>query len=167
MKNKTKFSLTIMLLAALGYGSSVIAADTLPDWTLNYPAGIACDFPLRIDGWNGKADVRETKDKNGFVRVILAGQGGVMLFTNLDIPSRTFSTKANGGAGQTTTYKQDGSFAITNTGHSILILWPTDIPAGPSTTLIVGKVSLTSDKDFNFNVTDESGNKTDICAILN
>jgi len=65
------------------------------------------------------------------------------------------------------TYNEDGAYTATYTGHSILILFLTDIPAGPSTTLCVGQVSLTSDKNNNFTVINESGDKADICAILN
>ena len=52
------------------------------------------------------------------------------------------------------------------TGHNVLILFPTDVPAGPSTTLYVGRVVFTVDSDGVFAVTDTNGTSTDICVAL-
>ena len=49
----------------------------------------------------------------------------------------------------------------------MVILFPTDIPAGPSTTLYDGgRVLLSIDAIGNFTLKEESGKKIDICAIL-
>lgn len=72
-----------MFLAALGYGSQVIADSKAPDWVLEFPENWACEFPVSIGSWNGKAGVRETKDKNGFVRVIFEGEGGGCYFLKI------------------------------------------------------------------------------------
>ena len=52
------------------------------------------------------------------------------------------------------------------TGHNILILFPTDIPAGPSTTLYVGRVVFTVDANGVYTLGSTSGRSTDICAAL-
>jgi hypothetical protein len=64
------------------------------------------------------------------------------------------------------TYNADGSYTFVTTGHNILILFPTDIPAGPSTTLYVGRVVFSADSSFNFTLLDHRGTATDICQAL-
>ena len=87
-----------------------------------------------------------------------------MSFTNLTT-GNTFSTKSNGAVAHIT-FNSDGSFTETDTGHNVLILFPTDVPAGPSSTLIVGRVVFTVDTNGVFTVLDVSGKTIDICAAL-
>ncbi len=63
-------------------------------------------------------------------------------------------------------FNPDGSYTETLTGHNVLILFPTDVPAGPSTTLYVGSVVFTVDLAAVFTVQRVSGKATDICAAL-
>jgi hypothetical protein len=65
-----------------------------------------------------------------------------------------------------TTYNPDGSQTIEITGHNVLILFPTDFPPGPSTTLYVGRVVYSIDASGVYTVLEESGKKTDICAAV-
>src|SRR3989442_5085073 len=51
----------------------------------------------------------------------------------------TLSLSSN-GAVTNVTKNPDGSETVVTTGHNILILFPTDVPAGPTTTLYVGRV---------------------------
>jgi hypothetical protein len=60
----------------------------------------------------------------------------------------------------------DGSSTYTTTGHNVLILSPTDITVGPSTTLYVGRVVFTVDTANRFEVTLVSGRSVDICSAL-
>lgn len=163
---KIRYLLAYMTVAVLSYGSPGIAtADPLPDVTFTYPADTACTFELFIEGWDGnKRNIKEFKDGNNVVRTLSAGTGSALRFTNT-ATKKTISTKSN-GAVTDTRYNLDGSFTQTGTGHIVLILWPTDVPAGPSTTLYVGQVVISSDPSFKFTVEKESGNKTDICAAL-
>jgi hypothetical protein len=48
----------------------------------------------------------------------------------------------------------------------VLILFPSDVPEGPSTTLYVGRVVFTIDDAGVFTVVSTSGKSTDICAEL-
>jgi hypothetical protein len=156
--------LACMLAVVLGYGSPAIAADP-PDFTIDFPAGLACNFDLRIEGFGGNRHLKEFKDENGnLVRSLEAGTGSALRFTNLTT-GETFSTKSNGAVAHKR-YNPDGSYTETDTGHNVLILFPTDVPAGPSTTLIVGRVVFTVDTNQVFTLLDVSGRTTDICAVL-
>jgi hypothetical protein len=164
---KIRYLLACMMAALLGYGSSVTAADGPPDFVVDFPDGVACNgFDLRIEGWGGNQHFKEFTDKSGsVVRVLYAGTGSALRYTNLDT-GKTFSTKSNGAVNHTT-YNVDGSSTVAITGHNVLILYPTDFPAGPSTNLIVGRAVFTVDSDNNSTVQKVSGKETDICAALN
>jgi hypothetical protein len=57
------------------------ATPALAD-TLDFPAGVACSFPLRIDITGGHQVYREFIDRNGsLVRSISAGTGSALTFT--------------------------------------------------------------------------------------
>jgi hypothetical protein len=62
--------------------------------------------------------------------------------------------------------KQDGSSTLELMGHNVVFLFPSDKPAGPSTTLIVGREVIHVDSAGNFDVVSVSGRQTDICALL-
>ena len=99
------------------------------------------------------------------VRSLDAGTGSALRFTNLSPNGKTFSTTSNGAVSRKT-FNLDGSFTEVDTGHNILILFPTDNPTGPSTTLIVGRLVFTVDAFGVFTVQTVSGKVTDICAAL-
>ncbi len=130
------------------------------------PAGLACDFELRLDfSAEDQRDVKEFTDANGeTVRVIKAGRGQAITFTNVETDV-SVSLKGN-GAVERTTINADGTRAVQSTGHNVLILFPSDVPAGPSTTLYVGRVTYTIGTDGVFTLTSSSGQTTDICAAL-
>jgi hypothetical protein len=147
--------------ALLGFSNLACAAD----FTLDFPAGVACSFELRIDGTGGNQVYREFLDRNGnLVRSLSAGTGSALTFTNVG-SGAALSTKSNGSVTRIT-YNTDGSYTFVTTGHNVLILFPTDIPAGPSTMLYVGRVVFNADSAFNFTLLDHSGTSTDICAAL-
>lgn len=148
-----------MLLSA---GVPATAAE--PD--LVYPAGVACTFPLGITvGDGGPQNYKELTDAEGHViGSISAGRGTALTFTNVDTGA-TFSSRANGVTWKTT-YHEDGSRTVHMMGHSVLIMFPTDVPAGPSTTLYTGQVVATWAADETTTVTKESGRQLDICAEL-
>jgi hypothetical protein len=61
----------------------------------------------------------------------------------------------------------DGTSTITTNGHLVLILFPTDVPAGPSTTLYVGRVVFTFENTTGFTTLQgDKGTATDLCAAL-
>ena len=55
----------------------------------------------------------------------------------------------------------------TNTGHTGLILFPTDVPAGPTTTLYVGRMIYSVDPSTGvFTFLGSNGRQLDVCALL-
>jgi hypothetical protein len=176
MKPKTTYRrhrgvLSVMIVAfiltlatVLGSGSPATAADP-PDTVLDLPPGLACNFGLHVEISGGNQVMKEFTDKNGnIVRTLSAGKGSALSFTNLSTGA-TFSLKANGSVTHTT-FNPDGSSTVAITGHNVLILFPTDVPAGPSTTLHEGRVVFTVDINGVFTVQEVSGKTTDICAVL-
>jgi len=137
--------------------NSALAADS---FTVVFPAGLACEFSLQIDGSGGNFHMKEFK--NG--RIFSAGKGFALTFTNVDT-SDSLALKSNGFT-TTTTSNPDGTQTVVLTGHNIVILFPSDKPPGPSTTLYIGRVVYTVDSVGNFDLQKASGNTADLCAAL-
>jgi hypothetical protein len=109
--------------------------------------------------------MREFTDQNGnVVKVLEAGKGFDLTFTNTET-GESIAFPSNGSV-QRTTVNADGTSTVQATGHNVVILFPTDIPAGPSTTLYTGRLVYTVDAAGNFTVQSTSGRTTDICALL-
>jgi hypothetical protein len=155
-------TLILTLAVVLGSGSPATAAD------LELPAGVACDFALNVDILGGNQVMKEFTDKNGnVVRRLSAGKGSELFFVNVETGATLSLT--TGGSVRHTTVHPVGSETVetvTDTGHTVLIFLPTDVPAGPSTTLYLGRVVYTVDKDGNATLQEVHGKTTDICAAL-
>ncbi len=122
-------------------------------------------FGLGIGIAAGNRNIKEFTDDNGnVVRLLETGRGNDLVFTN-DNTGETFVLNSNGSVSDTT-FHADSTRTVVNTGHNLVILFPTDVPAGPSTKLYVGRLVYESDADSNFVVTSFSGRTTDICAQL-
>lgn len=150
-----------LLLASAS--ASVLAADLV----LDLPAGLACaGFDLRVEiTGNPNRVSREFTDRNGnVVRMLTAGKGNTLSFTNLGTGA-VLALRPNGSV-EHIGLLPDGSQKWATTGHNVLILFPTDIPAGPSTTLYVGRVTFTINTSGVFTMGSTSGKSTDICAAL-
>jgi hypothetical protein len=161
MKNVNRLGiLTILVIAAvLGATSSATA------FTVEFSAGQACAFRLLIEGSGGNQIIKEFLDENGnIVRILTTGTGSALTFTNLDAGT-TLSLRSN-GAVTNVTNNADGSQTEVTMGHNILILFPTDVPAGPTTTLYVGRVVFTIDSSATFTLQQHTGEAIDICASL-
>jgi hypothetical protein len=98
------------------------------------------------------------------VQVLAAGTGSAIVFTNLDTGA-TFQTRSNGSV-QRIIPNADGSFNIENMGNTVIILFDTDTPPGPSTTLYAGRVVIRVDNGSVLTVLTTSGTATDICAAV-
>ena len=163
MNNLSKIGIGSLLawasVALVGFANSAMAG------TMDFPAGLACPFGLHVDFSGGNQHEHHFLDKNGnLVRILTTGTGSALTFTNIDTGA-TLSLKSN-GSGTDTRINADGSSLVTLHGHNILILFPTDKPAGPTTTLYVGRAAFTVDTSGNFTLGDTSGQSTDICAAL-
>jgi hypothetical protein len=151
-------ALMVALVAGLGAPSPAAAVEIV------FSAGTACDFELRVEVGESSPVTKKFRDKDGnVVAELVAGKGPTLVFTNGDTGA-TLSLKGNGSV--TWTVSADGSSTLSLMGHNVLILFPTDEPAGPSTTLIVGHALIAVDPTGNFTVHQISGATTDICATL-
>lgn len=161
-------TVALTLIALVGpAGQSVAVEPTPPDAVIDLPAGLACaGFDLRVEIWNNPNRVfKEFRDKDGnVVRILTAGKGNTLSFTNRST-NKKLSLKPNGSV-EHVAFGLDGSQTWSVTGHNVLILFPTDVPAGPSTTLYVGRVVFTVDTNAVFTLQSVSGRSTDICAAL-
>jgi hypothetical protein len=135
------------------------------DSTSLFDAGTACSFPLKIDATGGTRVSKTFEGADGSVRFLSAGTGSDLVFTNL-ATGATYSLSGN-GAVTWLRVDADGSARFTLTGHNIVIYFPTDNPAGPSTTLVVGREDIAVDlATFQFTRLSRTGSTTDICAVL-
>jgi hypothetical protein len=151
----------VVALALLGVGR----ADAAADHPLKFRAGQACAFPLRIDSTGTTQVNKEFDAPDGTVRFLSAGTGSDLVFTNLSA-KKTYSLAGN-GAVTWTRIDAAGSARLTLTGHNIVIYFPSDHPAGPSTTLVEGREDIDVDlATFEFTRISRTGSTTDICAAL-
>jgi hypothetical protein len=86
------------------------------------------------------------------------------MFTNL-ATGKTLTLSSNGSV-ERDTFNADGTTTVDALGYNVIILFPTDITPGPSTTLYVGRVVYTVDTSGAFKIQTHSGPTTDICAAL-
>jgi hypothetical protein len=151
----------------IGLTSTSTAAPPQPvdAYTADFPAGLACDFPLRVSASSGRIVVKKFVDTSGHVvRVLQVGTGVAYTYTNLST-SKSVTTAAGGSAMRTVI--QDGVETVTASGHNALILFPTDVPEGPSTTVYHGRVVYTIDLASGvFTLLSTSGSSVDMCAAL-
>jgi len=160
----THFARVVTIAIALA--AALAVTPSFAQETLMFPPGVACDFGLTITDLGGGHTVdREFTDKDGnVVRILSAGTGSALTYENMDTGA-LLSSKSN-GAGFHIKINPDGTQTVVLTGHTVLILFPTDVPAGPSTTLYVGRVVYTIDTNDVSTLQETSGISTDICAAL-
>ena len=133
------------------------------------PPGQACaEFGITIDILPPEHRVFKTfYDRNGNpVRSLAAGQGTQFLFTN-SATGFTLTLKT-GGSVEHKTLNRDGTETWVTTGHELVVLFPTDTPAGPATILYIGRLVFTLDPNtFTFlGIRSFTGKSIDICAAL-
>lgn len=161
MQRAVRVGAVIGMVAACLIGGGAAMADE--PVIQKYPAGVACSFPLQVKT-TAAGQPKELPGRNGDSRILWAGKGQAITFTNLDT-NATYSLKANGSV-QRASFHPNGTSTWEVTGHSVIILYPTDVPAGPSTTLHIGRVLYTSTATSDFTVQQVSGRSVDICAQL-
>jgi hypothetical protein len=156
------------IAAALSAGLMFTAAHSaLADDPIILPAGLACeDFSLRISGTGGNLHTKEFFDREGnLVRTITAGKGVLLTYTNLDT-GKSVTIRTDGSVTQVR-QNPDGTQTWTATGHNGLVLFPTDVPAGPTTTQYIGRIVFDVDPATGiFTLVSTSGSQRDICAEL-
>jgi hypothetical protein len=160
-----------ILAALILTAAQPVVADDPP---LILPAGLACpDFNLGISGTGGNLHTKEFEDREGnLVRIITAGKGVLLTYTNYgpdpDNPVAGASvTIRTDGSVTKTTFNPDGTQTVSATGHNGLVLFPTDIPEGPTTTQYIGRIVYNVDPATGiFTLVSTSGSQRDICAEL-
>jgi hypothetical protein len=146
---------------ALGASVERAAADSV-----TFPPGLVCDFGLSFDAGADTRSQHEFRDADGtLVRLLQAGRGTALTLTN-DATGATLSLPANGATWNIVNHP-DGTSTYTTMGHLVLFMFPTDVPAGPSTTLYVGRVVFDVDNNTGvFTLKETRGTATDLCAAL-
>jgi hypothetical protein len=150
--------------ALLALAGPATASDP---FVIDLPAGLACaDFDLRIEGFGdaNRVDKEFTDQDGNILRTLSAGTGDTLRYTNL-ATGATYQSKSNGAVTHTVV-NADGSTTSVLTGHNLVILFPTDDPPGPSTTLHTGSVVLQVDTAGTFTILKATGRALDICAAL-
>ncbi len=126
-----------------------------------FPAGLVCSFGLNVS--QGAGGPRHDQVLHNGV-IVSAGRGNALVFENAETHA-TFETPATGATTRTVP-GPDGSVTMTMTGANVLFMFPTDTPAGPSTTLYVGRVVVMIDAGSNFTILSSTGRSVDICKAL-
>jgi hypothetical protein len=159
-------SLRWAAVSALVAGSAAVAAPaTAEPFDLVFPAGTACAvFDVGVNVAGSAPELREFRDKNGdVVRTLQTGTGNQLTFTNV-ATGESLELDSNGTATRTT-IDADGN-VVEAMGHNVIILFPSDTPAGPSTELFVGRIVYTVDATNTFVVQSSAGRRVDLCAAL-
>ncbi|GEK21851.1 hypothetical protein [Cellulomonas xylanilytica] len=151
-------------LVALGLAASAAPAQATPDVatpdsTMALPAGLACTFPVTVTGTGG---FRHEHTKGPVTTTTGLGQN--LTVTN-DASGDSIRLRSSGATSVTTTLP-DGSKHVVLLGANLVILFPTDIPAGPSMTLYKGRVEYTVDAAETWTIVSTSGRATDLCEAL-
>jgi hypothetical protein len=132
--------------------------------SIDLPAGLGCLFPLRIEATDAMARVVTFEDQNGEpVRIITARTGVVLTYTNLTT-GESIKFKTSGSVQSKVI--ANGLETVTATGHNGLILFPSDVPPGPTATQYTGRIVYTVDATGVFTLVSASNEGTDICAAL-
>lgn len=153
------------MLLSLGAVPTASAAD--PDFVWDLPMGMACpSFDLRLEGYVADSRVARTfYDKSGnVVRMFAGGKGNVLKFINLN--TSTSLTLRTGGSVERYGITDGSIVTYTATGHNVVIMFPTDIPAGPSTKLYIGRLDFSIDSGGTWTMLSRTGTELDICAAL-
>jgi hypothetical protein len=129
------------------------------------PAGVGCEFTLGLDNIEGPPLRREFTDRNGNPVSLFAGKSGAVIYTNVDT-GESVSFRSRGTRLLVTTDEETNTQRFEYSGNVGLVLFPTDVPAGPSTTQISGRLVFTVDPSGVFEVQRVEGDQTDICALL-
>jgi hypothetical protein len=156
-----RFAISTVLASAtvLAVAQPAAAAE------VELPAGAGCAFALGLDGGSFPPERRNFTDRNGNKVTIMAGKSGALTWTNLKT-GKTVSF-ASRGTRLKVTETSPTSQLLEFSGHVGLVLFPTDVPAGPSTTQISGRLVLQFNPENGDTVVlKQEGKQVDVCAAL-
>jgi hypothetical protein len=152
-----------LAVAAAAPASAAPAEHGRGDVFFDLPAPLACaDFDVTLAGTADRRAIKELP--NGVV--IEAGQGYDLTFTNVS-NDKSVTLLSNGSVNKVSPINADDIQTFQSTGKNVLILFPTDVPEGPSSTLYTGRLVYTVDTNTGvFTVQSSSGQTTDLCAAV-
>ena len=131
--------------------------------SFDFAAGLACSFELAGEPVISKEVVTTyPADANGDVKTEITGRL-VARLTNVDTGT---SIVRNLSGPVTIVIHPDGSHSDEFRGIGLLSLFPTDVPAGPTTLIVYGRFTGTLSPSGQFTVTSLSGRTEDVCAEL-
>jgi hypothetical protein len=157
LKRLPLLSTLLAAAAALGVSTGAAADD--------FPAGMACDFTLRVEQTPGHAlNFKEFFDRDGnLVKVLITGNSPQLVVTNLDTgASTTFAPK---GQMMKITPNGDGTTTWVVTGHTLIVYFPGD-EIGPAAIHYIGRVTFQADAANTFTQIRASGRQLDVCELL-
>ena len=162
-------ALTALAAAALVAPAQTAFADTF----FILPAGTGCDFNLGFKATGGNLHTKEFTDENGeTVRILTSGKGVLLTYTNYGmkpkkpVAGESITIRTDGSVAETVV-NPDGTLTVTATGHNGLIMFPSDVPAGPSTIHYIGKIVYNIDPETGvFTLVSTSGQQIDVCAEM-
>jgi hypothetical protein len=135
-----------------------------PDATIPFPAGYACVFPLTLEQWDNKTQTRDFTDRQGNKHSVSSGKGHDFRMTNT-ANGKSTTQKAQNFEQDIVTYSNGSQWYSTN-GAILIIMFPTDVPAGPSTTYYYGETELYIAVDGVGTLKPPRTYARDICAEL-
>ena len=132
--------------------------------------GVACAFTLGIDDGGLPPERRTFTDKDGNAIIVFAGKNGGVTYTNLDnLEVEPLSFKGRGTQLRVTN-RPDGTQLLEFSGNVGWIAFSTDVPAGPSTTQISGRLVIENSAPGSgepvSTVLQQEGRQIDVCAAL-
>jgi hypothetical protein len=157
-------ALTIAMLAA-PVAAKAPKPTPPPDSSDTFPAGLVCDFEVRLDGWS-KEKVKVTLDKHGREKIVVTG------------PARTLVTNTESSASLTVKTEGrveirdpgDGTSLLMARGHTLFFFFPGDQnPAGEGNGLFLVQGRSEQILDLAENVVTSfelRGTYRDLCAEL-
>jgi hypothetical protein len=156
------------LAAATVLASAAVVVAAQPasaqEHDLIIPAGIGCDFELGLDNIEGPPLRRTFTDRDGNQVSLFAGKSGAIIYTNTET-GESVSFKSRGTRLKTTTTPTQT--ILEYSGHVGLVQFPTDVPPGPFTTQISGRLVIAVDSETGSGTVQKlEGNQIDICAEL-
>jgi hypothetical protein len=164
-----------LIPAAVFAALTLTAAQPASADPIILPVGEGCPgFQLGLEGTGGSFVERDFNYKDGSVRSLSVGRGVVVTWTNFGtdpdnlVAGKSVAIKTSGSVTSTRKISPDGTLAtVTATGHNGLVLFPSDVPAGPTTTQYIGRIVYTIDLNTGvFTLLSTSGMQRDICAEL-
>jgi hypothetical protein len=165
MNRLRRLATATVLASAAAIVAAQPASAQEQQFDIELPAGVGCEFPLGINNPEGPDARRVFTDRNGNQVSLFAGRSGAVSYTNI-LTGETVSFNARGTRLRLTTDPTTGVQTFEFSGQVGLVLFPTDVPEGPSTTQISGQLVLTVDAEGVTEVQEQRGRQIDICAAL-